>query len=92
MVPRELGSTLRVVAVPVVGQHIDGQKAGQGVDPAPPVWNGGHFGAQVVHQATDRYFRGGKSALGVTFGRHQAEEPSYSARDIGTEVMTSDVR
>ena len=58
MVPRKVGRVLRAVAVADGRQQVDGQQAGQGVDPAPVVRNG----LQVGHQAADGRF---EEAVGV---------------------------
>ena len=55
MVPRKVGGVLRAVAVADRGQHVNGQQAGQGIHPAPPVPVVGD-GGQVVHQPADDRF------------------------------------
>ena len=55
MIPRKVGRVLRAVGVADRGQHVDGQQAGQGIDPAPAVPVVGD-GFQVGQQAADGRF------------------------------------
>ena len=59
MVPCKVGRILRALAVADAGQQVDGQQAGQGMDPpaaVPVIRDGLQVGHQVGHQAADGRF------------------------------------